>query len=149
MSTAEERFEEIMMSVRSIDCLKKTSIPLPYELVFKIQKNFVLGVLEDMLFKIKQLEYKNFWNAKCRENNNEFEFSDDGIEYNNEFEFSDDGIEDEIDLLHGIKKLLIDSQDNFGLRFVEPGEYDGYYDQYDVVYDSTYSENGAYSEEDD
>ncbi len=58
MSTAEERFEEIMMSVRSIDCLKKASIPIPYELVFKIQKIFVLGVLEDMLFKI------NNWSIK-------------------------------------------------------------------------------------
>jgi len=111
MSTAAERFEAIMMSVHSIDCLTLASIP--YELVFKIQKNVVLGMLEEMNTKIEALEYDDFWN----------DFYDDGE------------MRDEIELLEEITRLLVDLHDTSGARFVEPGDFIGRYNLYAFAYD--------------
>ena len=111
MSTAAERFEAIMMSVHSIDCL--TLVSIPYELVFKIQKNVVLGMLEEMNTKIEALEHEDFWN----------DFHDDNK------------MRDEIEMLEDITRLLVDSQDTSGARFVEPGEFIGRYNLYAFAHD--------------
>jgi hypothetical protein len=106
MSTAEERFEAIMLSVLSIDYL--SSMGIPYEVVFKIQKNVILGILEDMNSKFEKLQYEDFWGD------------------------FDSEAKQELALLEGTMQLLVYSFDTFGARFVDAGEFVGQFNLYEV-----------------